>query len=295
MSESWPFAEHWVAAGDGLQLYVRDYGGPETGKPGQLPLVCLAGLTRNGRDFHRLAVALSTAQTPRRVVTIDTRGRGGSERDADPAHYSVPQETSDVIAACAALEIERAAFVGTSRGGLILHIIAAVKPALLGAVILNDIGPVLAVDGLKHIQSYLGARSTFSSFAEVVKALKFVHGEAFPALNEEDWLDFAVSTFREENGRLVPDYDPAIADGMAALDLSQPLPALWEQFDLMRSIPLMTIRGENSMLLTEDILAQMAARRPDMTIARSPGQGHAPLLHVGGTPRDIATFLDRVG
>lgn len=289
-----PYLEHHIPSPEGLTLYAREYGRDAPGAQERLPVVCLAGLTRNGRDFHQLALMLSTdAQTPRRVVAIDTRGRGGSDRDSDPSRYTVPHEAGDVMAVLSALGIDRAAFIGTSRGGLILHVLAAVRPQLLGPVILNDVGPAIGMEGLRHIQSYLGHRSSFATLVEAATALKRVHAPAFPKLTDQDWLEFAQANMRETDGRFEPDHDPAIAAGMAALDLSQPLPELWEQFDLFRANPLMTIRGENSVLLTREILQRMRDRNPDMEALIVPDQGHAPLLHLDGTADAIATFLNR--
>lgn len=290
-----PYLEHRIDSPDGLTLYARDYASNDEGAAGRLPVVCLAGLTRNSRDFHPLAVMLSgDAETPRRVITIDTRGRGGSQWDVDTTRYTVPHEAGDVIAVLNAFGIDRAAFIGTSRGGLILHVLAAVQPQLLGAVILNDVGPAIGIEGLRHIQSYLGQRPGYPGLSEAAQALERVHGPAFPKLTQADWLEFAQATLRERDGQFEPDHDPAIAAGMAAVDLSQPLAELWDQFDLFRAQPLMTIRGVNSVLLTPEILARMQARNPEMETLAVADQGHAPLLHLGGTPLAIKTFLNRV-
>lgn len=288
------FKEHSISSADGLKLYARDYGADNPAAMGRVPLVCLAGLTRNSRDFHPLAVMLSTdPQMPRRIITIDTRGRGNSDWDSDPSHYSVPQEVGDVLAVCAALGINRAAFIGTSRGGLLLHILVAVQPALLAAVILNDVGPAIGVEGLKHIQTYLGKRPRHASLEAAAAIMKTVHGAAFPKLTDEDWREFADATLKDKGSGLEPDHDPAIADGMAHLDLDQPLPELWEQFELFKPIPLMTIRGENSTLLTAEILSRMAAANPNMEVLAVPDHGHAPLVHLDGIPQRIRAFLDR--
>ena len=287
-----PFLEHQIPSPDGLTLYAREYGRDAPGAADRLPVVCLAGLTRNSRDFHPLAVMLSAdTKAPRRVITIDTRGRGGSSWDSDASRYTVPHEAGDVLTVLAALGISRAAFIGTSRGGLILHVLAAVQPQLLAAVILNDVGPAIGTEGLRHIQSYLGRRSRYESLVEAAEALKRVHGPAFPRLTDADWLEFAEATLKQTESGYEPDHDPAITAGMAALDLSQPLPELWEQFDLFAARPLMTIRGANSVLLTPEILGRMQARNPQMQTLIVADQGHAPLLHMGGTPAAIETFL----
>ncbi len=289
-----PYREHRIPSSDGIMLYARDYGGDAPGAQERLPVVCLAGLTRNSRDFHPLAVILSSdTLSPRRVITIDTRGRGESSWDSDHARYTVLHEAGDVLAVLAALGISRAAFIGTSRGGLILHLLAALQPQLLGAVILNDVGPAIGLEGLRHIQSYLAQRPAYASLGAAAASLKLVHGPAFPRLTDADWMEFAQATLKETDGRYEPDHDPAIAEATAALDLNQPLPELWDQFDLFRANPLMTIRGENSVLLTPEILARMQDRNPHMAVLLVADQGHAPLLHLEGTPAVIGTFLNR--
>ncbi|MGZ2423499.1 pimeloyl-ACP methyl ester carboxylesterase [Rhizobium laguerreae] len=150
------FQERFYTSSDGLRLYARDYRPDQAAAAGRLPVICLPGLTRNTRDFHPLALLLSRDTTmPRRVIALDSRGRGNSAWDENKANYNLAIEAGDVLAACAALGIERAIFIGTSRGGLILHLIAATRPDLLEAVILNDIGPVLEAEGLARIRDYL--------------------------------------------------------------------------------------------------------------------------------------------
>ena len=123
-----------------------------------LPLVCLPGLTRNSRDFHELALSLAAhPETPRQVVSFDYRGRGMSAYDPDWSHYNIGTEAGDIIAGLAHLKIDQAVFLGTSRGGLVIHILAAVAPQLLAGVILNDIGPEIALPGLNEISQYLNS------------------------------------------------------------------------------------------------------------------------------------------
>ncbi len=265
--------------------------GPLPGKDSR-PLVCLPGLTRNGRDFHRLAVKISTDRhAPRSVITVDSRGRGGSDRDPDASRYTLPVEAGDVISVLAALGMEKADFIGTSRGGLILHLLAGMAPDLLGKLVLNDIGPVIEREGLRHIQTYLDPSPQPRSRREVVAALKLVHGEAFPALGEQDWQDMADALYREDGGMLIPDVDPAIASATRALDLTQPLPDLWPLFDLLKDKPLLLIRGENSRLLSYETAEAMQARHPGCTVVTATGQGHAPVLDKGDVFAAIAAFL----
>lgn len=285
------FESHYIPVADGLKLYTRSYGPGNEG----LPIVCLPGLSRNSRDFHQLALLLSTQPpAPFRVITIDSRGRGLSDRDEKKERYTIPTEAQDVIAILDRFGIERAIFIGTSRGGLILHILAATHPERLAGVVLNDIGPVIEIEGLKQIQDYLGRERRPRNFDDGAAILRETHGPSFPALSETDWRDMADAIYREIDGNLVADFDPAIAEQFRAADLSQPLPDLWAQFDLFHPLPLMTIRGENSQLLSKQTSEAMAERHPGMRLLTVPGQGHAPILHLRDTPSEIHEFLARV-
>lgn len=170
-----------VTAGDGLRLNVRVYGGPVAGR---LPLVCLAGLSRNGADFDVLARALAGA---RHVFAPDYRGRGLSDRDANWQNYALPVELQDLLAVTTALGIEKAVFLGTSRGGILTMMLTAIRPGLIGGAILNDIGPVVDGTGLARIKSYLGKLPEPSDWDEAVALLKSINSSRFPALSEQDW------------------------------------------------------------------------------------------------------------
>ena len=281
------FTGHFIKTADGLSIHVRIYGAHLPGPP----VVCLPGLTRNSRDFHQLALILSQSTDPSKVITIDSRGRGLSDRDDDKSRYTLPIEALDVIAVLDALAIDRAAFIGTSRGGLILHLLAVSHPERLAAVILNDIGPVIEVEGLKQIQAYLGPERQPSSFDEAALLLEKVHGPAFPALSPQDWRDMADAIYRQVHGRIIADFDSAIAEQFRDADLSQPLPDLWANFGAFADVPLMAIRGETSRLLSADTLAEMERRHPGMIAVTAAGQGHAPILHLGGIAERILDFI----
>jgi pimeloyl-ACP methyl ester carboxylesterase len=286
------FSDFFFSAPDGLRLHARIYGG---GHDGALPVVCLPGLTRNARDFHELALHLSRrAARPRKVIAFDYRGRGRSAYDPSWKNYSVPVEAADVLAGLTAFGLDEAAFIGTSRGGLILHVLTALRPSVLKAIILNDIGPVVESAGLAQIRAYLENASKPATPAEAVAAQKAVHGAAFPALGEADWARFVNAIYRIEPGRPpVPDFDPALLNTLAGLDFSQPLPALWPQFEAFGSVPLMVIRGENSALLSAATVLEMARRHPGLELIVVPGQGHAPFLETGDLPARIESFIDR--
>lgn len=282
------FAEHRFTSSDGLSLSARIYGID----PAQPVVVCLAGLTRNTRDFHGLSEQLSGKGF--RVVAFNSRGRGDSERAREAAEYNILTEAEDVLAGLTAFGIAHAGFIGTSRGGLILHFLNSMRPSALKAVVLNDIGPEIEPDGLLLIRRYLQTAPRPTSWAEAAEVQKAIHGKLFPALSDEDWGRHAHAIYREdEKGRIVADFDPRIADTLNAITPDVPLPALWTQFAGFGGMPLMVIRGENSRLLSEKTFQEMGVRHPGAELVTVPGQGHAPHLDTGDLPERIAEFFKK--
>lgn len=288
--EQQDFSDFFYKSDDGLRLHARLYGGAADGR---LPVIaCLPGLTRNARDFHHLALHLANdPTTPRLVVAFDYRGRGLSDYSPDPATYSVAVEARDIVTGLNELGVEQAQFIGTSRGGLIMHILAATNPDLLSAAVFNDVGPALEVEGLRQIRDYLDGSRTPKSFGEAVDIQRGIHGAAFPALRREDWGRFVRAIYRDESGVPVLDYDPKLVAPFKAMTLEGPLPTLWEQFDLMAGIPMMVIRGENSRLLSVETVTEMERRHPGLIAVTAAGQGHAPLLEMDNLPETIGRFL----
>lgn len=288
------FREHHFQGVTGLRLYARAYG-PQTGSSATTPIVCLPGLTRTSRDFHELSSFFaSPAGGGFPVVAVDYRGRGNSERDADKSRYSIAVESADVMAACAHFGIDRAIFIGTSRGGLILHQLIGVAPELIGGVVLNDIGPVIEIGGLLAIRDYLNATAGPASWAAAPRYLKTLHGNDFPILDQSDWQHMARAIYRDENGVPVADFDTAISRQLLALSAETPLPDLWAQFDALGQVPLMVVRGEHSRLLSEETVRQMSNRHPGMVKITASGQGHAPLLHLDGPRQAISAFVNGI-
>jgi pimeloyl-ACP methyl ester carboxylesterase len=280
---------HFITAQDGLKLHVRAYGSSATSA---LPVVCLPGLTRTGADFHPLASALSDdTERPRYVLALDYRGRGLSDYDSNPDNYSLPVELADVLSVLTALEVGKAVFVGTSRGGLLTMLLGPARPAALAGVVLNDIGPVLEPPGLARIKSYVGQLPQLNSFGEAAESLRQLFSPQFPALSAVDWRELAQRMFRDQGGRIIPDYDPKLAHALRDVDIERPLPALWEQFDSLADVPLLIIRGENSDLLSAATVEAMRARRRQCEVLMVPDQGHAPLLADEETISRIGAFI----
>ena len=290
------FTQLRFAADGGVMLAGRDYppargGGP----PAPLPLVCLPGLTRNARDFHDLAVALSQdAETPRRVLAFEFRGRGASDY-ADPQTYTVAQEARDTIDGLAAAGIHAAAFLGSSRGGIVTMVLAAQRPDLVRAAILNDIGPLIARKGLARIAAGVGRAPAFADWDAAAEALRAAQGEMFPALERDDWLRYARQLCRETATGVVFDYDPALAAVFADAGPDAPLPDLWPLFRGLALRPMMVIRGALSDILTAATVEAMRRTASDLTLIVVDGQGHAPLLWDRPTQDAVEAFLTRLG
>jgi pimeloyl-ACP methyl ester carboxylesterase len=277
----------FISAPDGLKLHARCYG-PRAA--GGLPVVCLPGLARTTADFDALAPALADGGA-RRVIAIDYRGRGLSDYDRDPDNYNFQIELADILAILTALEALPAIFIGTSRGGILTMLLAAQRPTAIAGAVLNDIGPVLEQKGLMRIKGYVGRLPQPRNFEEGAEILRRLFDAQFPKLTHEDWLSSALRTFKEENGRLVPTYDVRLARTLEGVDLERPLPALWKEFEALRAMPVLAIRGANSDLLSPATVEAMAARHPGLATFEVPDQGHAPLLAEPETIGRIANFV----
>jgi len=281
-------ASVFITAPDGLKLHACCHGPRGAGA---LPVVCLPGLARTTADFDELAAGLMSANPNRRVVALDYRGRGRSDHDRNPDNYSLAVELGDVLAVVTALDIGRAIVVGTSRGGILSMLLAAVRPALLAGVVLNDIGPVIEPKGLLRIKSYVGKLPPPRNFEEGADILRRLFDAQFPKLDGHAWLAAARRTWQERDGRLMPTYDVQLARTLENIDIERPLPALWKEFDALRAVPLMVIRGANSDVLSEETVAAMRARRTEMETVVVPDQGHAPLIAEPDVILRIAGFV----
>ena len=263
---------------DDLSLHYTDTGDG-------LPLLCLAGLTRDGRDFEFVAPHLADL----RVITLDYRGRGQSDW-GDPSTYQIPVEGRDAVELLDHLGIDKAAVLGTSRGGLIAMLLAAtVKNRLLG-VALNDIGPEIAPEGLEVIKDYLGRPPVLKTHAEMAAARARVL-TGFANVPPERWLREAQILFNETEDGLELTYDPRLREAVLEGG-AQPAPDLWPLFDALSGLPLACLRGANSDLLSPATFAEMKRRRPDMVAVEVPDRGHIPFLDEPQSLSALKRWLD---
>lgn len=258
----------FFTAADGARLAYRD----EALGDGQLPLLCLSGLTRTMADFDYMIPHLP----PVRLIRMDYRGRGASGWTGGDT-YTVKQEAEDAIALLDHLGVQRAATLGTSRGGLIGMYLAAVARDRLLGLCLNDVGPALHRPGLAKIMDYVGrnpaAAKTHAELAARLPALM----TGFENVPASRWLEEAQKHYTQTPEGLRITYDPALRDGFVAV-FQGPEVTAWPLFDALAGLPLALIRGANSDLLSPETAAGMRARRPDMIYAEVPGRAHIPFL-----------------
>lgn len=274
---------------DDLLLYARAYGDEDL--PARTAL-CIPGLTRNSRDFHELALALSRHPTnPRRVYCLDLRGRGRSERDPDWRNYSPFTELLDVIDFLVIRGLSDLALIGTSRGGIVGMLLGVVRPSAIGCLVLNDIGPVIETTGIARILGYAGKIPVPRDWEEATRLVRDMNKRQFPAVSDAEWEKLARQWFDEIDGRPASSYDPNIGKALGEIDISKPIPQMWSHFDALREKPVLVLRGENSDILSAATVQAMVARRPNVTAHTIQGEGHAPLLRDAFSQRLIADFL----
>jgi pimeloyl-ACP methyl ester carboxylesterase len=170
-------------------------------------------------------------------------------------------------------------------------LLAVARPTAIAGCVLNDIGPVIDLEGLMRIKGYVGKLPALASFPAAAEALKRRFGSLFPKWSDDDWLAFARATFKEDGGRLVPDYDPRLATILEAIGPEQPLPPLWKEFDALGRVPVMVIRGANSDILSATTVEAMRKRRRALEVLEVPEEGHAPRLAGALTIERIAGFI----
>jgi len=256
--------------------------------PGQAAqtVVCVHGLTRNGRDFDALAGSL--VGLGRRVACPDVVGRGASDWLADPAHYALPQYCADMAALVARLDVGTVDWVGTSMGGLIGMLLAAMPGTPIRRLVLNDVGPFVPGPGLAAIAAGLEDRA-FDDLEALEAHLRQV-AAGFGPLTDAQWRHLTEHGWRRlPDGRLARNHDPAIA---APLRAAPPADVdLWPVYDAV-GCPVLVIRGAESAVLTAETAADMAARGPKAEVVTLPGIGHAPALMADDQIALVRDFLD---
>lgn len=276
----------WWSA-DGIRLHARIY----PGDPAEPPVLCLPGLTRNARDFGALAPTLAGSRT---VYALNFRGRGESGYAKDSLTYVPLTYAQDVAALLADRGIDRFATIGTSLGGVVTMLLAAMLPGRLAGAVFNDVGPEIEPLGLARIRTYVGQSANHPTWVHAARAAELAHGEAHPHFAIEDWLRFAKRTHRlTPEGRIVADYDANIAQpfkvpgGESGGDL-------WPAFAAMKTVPTLIVRGANSDILSLATAQRMLAALDLGRLVTVPDTGHAPTLDEPDIRAAIVEHLARL-
>ena len=275
--------------GDGLKLFARDYSATNNSLT---PVLCLPGLTRNSKDFEALAPWLARE---RRVIAPDFRGRGLSQFAEDSSSYRPDVELADMIGLLNFLEIDRVAVIGTSRGGIVGMLMAALHRDKLAGLFLNDIGPELEPAGLLRIRTYLGVQTKFESWDAATLCLKS-NNPGFQSLTADEWKAFAHRINKPVNDVPCTDYDMALADTFPTVEdiRAGGVASLWDLFGSTEGLPISVVRGEHSDLLTTATVTEMKKMNADLDATTVSNRGHAPFLSEPEAKDAIVRWLERV-
>lgn len=259
----------------------------EWGQPSEKPtIICVHGLTRNGRDFDRLASAMQ--QQGRHVICPDIVGRGKSDMLSEhPELYGYPQYIADVLHLLATKNIKQVDWVGTSMGGLMGMLIAATPESPIRKFVINDVGPLLPLVALKRIASYVAMVVEFADLAQLERHVRQIYAP-FGISRDEDWVHVTQHSHRRlPNGKFALAHDPLIARNFEALDADVDI---WPVYDAIRCQTLL-LRGDLSDVLSMEVAQHMTERGPQASLVNYIGVGHAPALMDDKQIADIANFL----
>ena len=247
-------------------------------------VICVHGLTRNGRDFDALAEALAPTH---RVLAVDMPGRGRSEWLRDPLDYGFPTYLTTLTALIARAGVDDVDWVGTSMGGLLGIVVAAQPGTPIRRLVVNDVGPAIEPAALQRIGTYVGANPTFDSFAECEQYIRTTFA-TFGALESDQWQALThASVAQNGEGRWILQYDPQIAVPFRA---NPAPPDLWATWDAIR-VPTLVLRGRDSDLLSASTALEMTRRGPRARLLEFPGVGHAPPLLSPAEIEPVLAFL----
>jgi pimeloyl-ACP methyl ester carboxylesterase len=277
------FVSRHYQSTDGLRLHYRDYAGPADAP---FTVICVPGLTRNARDFEALAPHLAARY---RVLCVELRGRGLSQYATDPMTYVPLTYVRDIETLIDHAGLAAAALIGTSLGGLVSILCAAIIPAKVFGVVLNDAGTDIDPTGLARIRGYVGKAPPVVTWDDAAKAIQFLDGIIYPDYTAADWARTARRRFIENpDGTLRLDYDMNISKTMA---LPETTPDMWPYFRKLTDIPTLVLRGATSDILAAETVTRMKEAVHKLKAVEIPNRGHTPYLDEPLSLSAIDTFL----
>jgi pimeloyl-ACP methyl ester carboxylesterase len=280
-------AERFFRSGDGLQLFYRDFA--PLAQTTKLPVLCLPGLTRNSRDFTHVAERI---RRDRRVLCADLRGRGRSQHDPVWQNYHPGTYLADLGLLLQDAGVARCVLLGTSLGGILSMLLAAMNPNLVAAVILNDVGPEVAPEGLARIAAYVGRHAPPASWDEAVATVRATYEIGMPGLTHEEWVTHTRRSYSDVGGAPRLDMDPMIGEAVRSAP-SAAAPDLWSLFAALRPVPTLALRGATSDILAVTTFDRMLREKPDLVRVEVPQRGHTPMLDEPVSVAAIDEFLAR--
>jgi pimeloyl-ACP methyl ester carboxylesterase len=250
-------------------------------------VICVHGLTRNGRDFDFIAQALESTN---RVACPDLPGRGHSHWLIVPADYAPPIYLSDIASLIARLDVEEVDWIGTSLGGLLGILLAAQPNSPIRRLVVNDVGPFIGKESMQRIAEYVGKDPMFEDIDAAEQYLREV-AAPFGPLTDDQWRHLATHSVRPSDDKrgLRFHYDPNIQvlfKEMAERDMD-----FWPFWDAI-SCPTLVLRGAESDVLLADTAREMLTRGPEAELVEFPGVGHCPMLMDEKQISVVKAFLD---
>jgi pimeloyl-ACP methyl ester carboxylesterase len=281
-------AGRFFTSGDGLQLFYRDFA--PLAQTAKLPVLCLPGLTRNSRDFTHVAGRI---RQDRRVLCADLRGRGLSQHDPVWQNYHPGTYLADIGLLLNDAGVSRCVLLGTSLGGILSMLLGAMNPNLVAGVILNDVGPEVAPEGLARIAAYVGRHAPPASWDEAVATVRATYEIGMPGLSHEEWVTHTKRSYSDVGGVPRLDMDPLIGEAVRSAPAAA-APDLWPLFAALRPVPTLALRGATSDILSESTFDRMMREKPDLVRVEVPQRGHTPMLDEPISVAAIDEFLARV-
>lgn len=249
MTKAKIYQDNYWQSEDDLKLHYRDY----PSDSGKIPIICVPGLTRNIRDFEHLGPWMNGE---RRVIMVNLRGRGESEYAKDSATYNPKTYVADIVKLMNEIDLPKAVFFGTSLGGIVTMLMAAMHPGRVAGALLNDIGPEIDQRGLDRIGEYVGQGRSFDTWAHAARDLAETGGEIFPDYSLKDWIAFAKKVYRmNSSGRIKLDYDMKISEPFESKGGGNE--AMWRMLEALKNLPTLILRGELSDLFSDATARKM--------------------------------------